>query len=92
MCKRTAPCSKPDQYSRLIREDNQPLSKTWIYAYNNGGNITSVKECAYSTTGILNPTTYSYTYGDAAWRDKLTSYNGQAITYDAIGNPLSYRG
>ncbi|MDL2328054.1 RHS repeat-associated core domain-containing protein, partial [Ruminococcaceae bacterium OttesenSCG-928-A11] len=33
-----------------------------------------------------------YTYGDAAWRDKLTSYNGQAITYDAIGNPLSYRG
>lgn len=23
--------------------------------------------------------------------DKLTAYNGQAITYDAIGNPLSYR-
>ena len=25
-------------------------------------------------------------------KDKLTSYNGQAITYDEIGNPLSYRG
>lgn len=24
--------------------------------------------------------------------DKLTSYNGQAITYDALGNPLSYKG
>lgn len=31
------------------------------------------------------------TYGDKNWKDKLTSYNGTAITYDAIGNPLSYR-
>ena len=23
------------------------------------------------------------------WKDKLTSYNGTAITYDAIGNPLN---
>ena len=27
-------------------------------------------------------------YGDSNWKDKLTSYNGTAITYDAIGNPL----
>ena len=26
------------------------------------------------------------------WKDLLTSYNGQSITYDTIGNPLSYRG
>ena len=25
------------------------------------------------------------------WRDLLTAYNGQTITYDAIGNPLTYR-
>ena len=25
------------------------------------------------------------------WGDKLTSYNGETITYDEIGNPLSYR-
>ena len=37
-----------------------------------------------------------YTYGYAAdgtsdvWNDQLTSYNGKAITYDAIGNPLTY--
>ena len=24
------------------------------------------------------------------WGDLLTSYNGTAITYDSIGNPLSY--
>ena len=28
-------------------------------------------------------------YGDSNWKDKLTSYNGTAITYDAIGNPLN---
>ena len=36
--------------------------------------------------------TIPYTYGDANWKDKLTAYNGKAITYDAIGNPLSYDG
>ena len=25
------------------------------------------------------------------WGDKLTRYNGETITYDEIGNPLSYR-
>ena len=30
-----------------------------------------------------------YVYGDSNWKDKLTSYNGQTITYDAIGNPLN---
>ena len=33
-----------------------------------------------------------YTYGDAEWGDLLTAYNGEAISYDGIGNPLSYRG
>ena len=30
--------------------------------------------------------------GDNEWKDLLTEYNGQTITYDEIGNPLSYRG
>ena len=33
-----------------------------------------------------------YIYGDSNWPDKLTSYDGQDIVYDAIGNPLEYRG
>ena len=32
-----------------------------------------------------------YGYTDPEWRDLLTSYDGQSITYDQIGNPLSYR-
>ena len=45
------------------------------------------------TTGTLGTATAtrSYTYGDSNWKDKLTGWNGQSFTYDAIGNPLSYR-
>ena len=32
-----------------------------------------------------------YEYDNADWGDQLTSWNGESITYDAIGNPLSYR-
>lgn len=42
--------------------------------------------------GITATKTVNYGYDDTNWRDKLTSYDGQAITYDEIGNPLSYRG
>ena len=35
--------------------------------------------------------TVTYGYGDSEWKDLLTAYNGQAITYDEIGNPLSYK-
>ena len=53
------------------------------YTYENGGNILSVTE---------NDTTIkTYTYGDSEWKDLLTAYNGESITYDAIGNPLTYR-
>lgn len=36
------------------------------------------------------PKVYTYGYTDANWKDLLTSYCGQTITYDAAGNPLSY--
>ena len=53
------------------------------YAYDAGGNLTSVK-----LNGDVQDT---YGYTDAGWKDLLTSFNGQAITYDEIGNPLTYR-
>ena len=31
-----------------------------------------------------------YVYSTGTWGDLLTSYNGGSITYDSIGNPLSY--
>ena len=61
-----------------------------MYAYDNAGNITSKREYAY-TTGTPGSvlSTITYTYGDSAWGDLLTAYNGNAISYDTIGNPLS---
>ena len=61
---------------------------TWKYTYDLGGNILKKERFAYADT--TNPLeTVTYTYGDANWRDKLTAVNGNAIRYDAIGNPLS---
>ena len=50
---------------------------------------------AYTTAATISGTvksTDTYTYGNSAWKDQLTAYKGQTITYDAMGNPLSYRG
>ena len=61
---------------------------TWKYTYDLGGNILKKERFVYNdTTTPLE--TVTYTYGDENWRDKLTAVNGNAIAYDAIGNPLS---
>jgi RHS repeat-associated protein len=44
------------------------------------------------TTNYNPVKTYNYQYSDSNWKDKLTAYDGKAITYDAIGNPLTYNG
>ena len=83
-----------DSLNQLIREDNLDLNKTIVYSYDLGGNITSTSEYAYQTGATVTgtpTTTNSYTYSDSNWKDKLTAYNGNTITYDQIGNPLSYR-
>ena len=75
---------------QLIRVNDPHENATWVYSYDRGGNILSKAKYAY-TTGALGAAveTIPYTYGDANWKDKLTAYNGTAITYDAIGNPLN---
>ena len=83
-----------DDLGQLVWEKNAAAGKAWNYTYDNGGNILSRTEYACSSGGTVsgNGTTTSYTYGDAEWGDLLTAYNGEAISYDGIGNPLSYRG
>ncbi|HEX3016256.1 MAG TPA: DNRLRE domain-containing protein [Caproicibacter sp.] len=81
-----------DQQNQLVRTDDQKSGISTTYTYDVGGNITGTKMYAY-TTGDLGAQTgsSSYSYENSNWKDLLTSYNGQNITYDAIGNPLSYR-
>ena len=80
---------KYDNLNQLVRENNQKLGVTITYAYQNG-NITERKEYAY-TTGDLGEVldTKTWTYGNNIWSDLLTNFNGQTITYDEIGNPLT---
>jgi RHS repeat-associated protein len=83
-----------DSLGQVVREDNGELNKTIVYTYDQGGNILKVTEYELATTPQLGASTKAvdYSYGDSTWKDKLTSYNGKAITYDAIGNPLTYDG
>ena len=81
-----------DELNQLIRENNAKLNKTITYTYDAGGNILSVKEYPYTLDSLgeaLVTKTYSYT--DTEWKDLLTAYNGNTITYDTIGNPLTYK-
>ena len=84
-----------DELNQLVRADDLVKNCTEVYTYDNGGNILSVTTYPLtwgSLDGVTATKTVNYGYDDTNWRDKLTSYDGQAITYDEIGNPLSYRG
>lgn len=95
----TSSGSKTDKYSyqydklgQLVRFNDAIENKSYTYSYDSNGNMLSKKTYNY-TTGQLGTATdtiyYSYT---SEWKDKLTSYNGQSISYDSIGNPINYMG
>ena len=77
----------------MIREDDPVKDRSIVYSYSEG-NITKKEEYAYTTADTLGTCIgeTNYTYGNNDWKDLLTSYNGQTITYDEIGNPISYMG
>ena len=81
----------------LTVSHDQAQCRAWpprTYQYDQGGNILEKRRHAYTTAA--NPhymdlvKIIPYAYGDGNWKDKLTAYDGKAITYDAIGNPLKY--
>lgn len=83
---------KFDGLGQLLRENNMNLGKTVLYTYDKAGNVLKVDEYAYTTDELGDIiSTKIYSYGDVKWRDLLTNFNGEEITHDEIGNPLSYR-
>ena len=85
-----ATCSAHYELNQLVRENDQKANRTYVYTYSNG-NITSKKEYAY-TTGDLGALqdTITWNYVDSTWGDLLTGFDGTSITYDEIGNPITY--
>lgn len=76
-----------DAQNQLV-EENLPMQHIrYEYVYDTCHNIRQVKKYE---NGSTTPTVTEYGYENADWLDLLTSYNGQAITYDNIGNPLTY--
>ncbi len=83
-----------DSFGQLIYERNYENDTSKHYDYDEGGNLwgETTNYYAGSTSGAPSKTeNIFYDYSDTNWTDKMTSYNGQTITYDEIGNPLSYR-
>ena len=57
----------------------------WVYSGSNTWNPAS--------TALIKKYDYVYSSStDMAWKDLMTEYDGQTITYDEIGNPTSYMG
>ena len=75
-----------DTLNQLVKEDNKVLDRTITYTYDNGGNLLEKKYYSYKTENLLDTITYTYS---TTWKDQLTSYDGEMITYDVIGNPIT---
>ena len=82
-----------DSANQLVRENNPETNTTTAWTYDNAGNILIRQEYTFTLVDdlstVIPTTTISYGYSDSNWGDLLTEYDGQTITYDGIGNPLS---
>lgn len=86
-----------DEAGQLVVEANMNLGTVCSYTYDAGGNLTSKNyhdNAEFNETTckiVLGEPTQTITYAyDSVWKDKLVSYNGTQINYDALGNPLNY--
>ncbi len=69
------------------------MDRTYVWSYDNAGNILSKKTYALTAAGSTPTTLYStntYGYNDTEWGDLLTKFRSHTITCDEVGNPLSY--
>ena len=77
-----------DQYEQLTGTVDTANGFTESYTYDSRGNILT-KTKVYDDENTPAETT-TFTYGNSAWPDELTSVNGTSLTYDANGNVLTY--
>ena len=82
---------KYDALNRLVREDNKTFGKTWLYSYDNKGNILSKRETSFTLKENAEESEFTrvqYEYDG----DKLLTFGTESCAYDVIGNPTTYRG
>ncbi len=80
-----------DKLNRIIREDNRTLKHTWVFAYDNNGNIITKKETDFTlkeNTEDCVFTEHLYEYDG----DELVYYDGKTCCYMAkTGKPSIYK-
>ena len=97
-------CYEYDAYNQLIREDNQLTGYTYMFTYDSGGNLRGRDVWNFELGTITQgpPLYYDIFQYNEIWKDAIVGYVRYVpmqeatpvyegtITYDAIGNPLSY--
>lgn len=82
-----------DELNQLVWYADTRTGRYIRIVYDNYGNIQKMELYSLGTNWapvkLLETSTYSY--GDTNWKDKLTEFDGDSITYDKNGNPLTYR-
>ena len=82
-----------DELNQLVWYADTRTGRYIRIVYDNYGNIQKIESYSLGTNWapvkLLETRTYSY--GDTNWKDKLTEFDGDSITYDKNGNPLTYR-
>ena len=77
------------------------LGKTYNYTYDNDSQLTAVSGNNYTanytydsrgniTSKTVNDETTSFTYANSGWKDQLIAVNNVELTYDEVGNVLTY--
>ena len=75
-----------DEAGHLTTEVNVITRTGEDFVYDKGGNVVEVRPFSRGRYGQ----SHTFTYGNSNWKDLPTAYNGNEITYDEIGNPLTY--
>ena len=82
-----------DELNQLVWYADTRTGRYIRIVYDNYGNIQKMESYSLGTNWapvkLLETRTYSY--DDTNWKDKLTEFDGDSITYDKNGNPLTYR-
>lgn len=77
-----------NNYGELICEKNYILKQIIVYKYDILGNI--ISKCTYDINDYRFISKNKYYYSNEIFPDLLTKFNNDNITYDSIGNPLTY--
>ncbi len=79
-----------DNYNELVEEFNYDLGNKYTYVYDLSGNLTKKTLINLVNNAIIKE--YNYSYGNSNWEDQLTTFDNETITYDNLGNMISFDG